>query len=99
MADRVREGIKHGLGLHIAHVVASQGITLQDALFEGKLLLFIAELFYAFGLFFAKFSILSLYWRMFNVTSIRLPIQILFGCSFIWIIIRVCILILDSDRI
>ncbi|GAB7336683.1 hypothetical protein MBLNU13_g10354t2 [Cladosporium sp. NU13] len=81
--------LNHGLGLHIADVVATKDITLEDALFEAKLLLFIAELLYAFGLFFAKISVLSLYWRMFNVTSIRLPIQILFGCSLIWIIFRI----------
>lgn len=81
--------INHGLGLHIDDVVATKDTTLEDALFEAKLLLFIAELFYAFGLFFAKVSILSLYWRMFNVTNIRLPIQILFGCSFVWIIFRI----------
>ena len=83
------QGIDHGLGLHIDDVVAIKDTTLEDALFESKLLLFIAELFYAFGLFFAKVSILSLYWRMFHVTNIRLPIQILFGCSFVWIIFRV----------
>jgi hypothetical protein len=77
------QGVNHGLGLHITDIVAAKDITLEDALFEGKLLLFIAELLYVFGLLFAKFSILSLYWRMFNVTSIRLPIQILFGCSII----------------
>jgi len=81
--------IDHGLGLHIDDVVAIKDTTLEDALFESKLLLFIAELFYAFGLFFAKVSILSLYWRMFHVTNIRLPIQILFGCSFVWIIFRI----------
>jgi hypothetical protein len=65
------------------------GRTLEDILFQSKLLLFIAELFYAFGLFFAKVSILSLYWRMFKLTNIRLPIQILFGCALIWITFRV----------
>ncbi|UKZ74788.1 hypothetical protein TrVFT333_002458 [Trichoderma virens FT-333] len=80
--------VNHGLGLHIADIVATKDVTLEDALFEGKLLLFIAELFYAFGLFLAKVSILSLYWRMFSVTNIRLPIQILFACSLVWIIFR-----------
>lgn len=70
-------------------VVEMHKSTLAKELFEAKLLLFIAELFYAFGLFFAKISILSLYWRMFRVTGIRLPIQILFGCSLVWITFRV----------
>ncbi|KAF4437563.1 hypothetical protein F53441_13012 [Fusarium austroafricanum] len=81
--------VNRGLGLHIEDVLVQQNQTLEKALFDGKLLLFIAELFYAFGLYFAKVSILSLYWRMFRVTSIRLPIQILFGCANIWIIFRI----------
>ncbi|KAK4031500.1 hypothetical protein C8A01DRAFT_21281 [Parachaetomium inaequale] len=81
--------VNHGLGLHITDIVATKNVTLEDALYEGKLLLFIAELFYAFGLFFAKVSILSLYWRMFHVTNIRIPIQILFGCAIVWITFRI----------
>ncbi|KAH8754780.1 hypothetical protein F5883DRAFT_632524 [Diaporthe sp. PMI_573] len=80
--------VNHGLGLHITDIVATKDVTLEDALYEAALLLFIAELFYAFGLFFAKVSILSLYWRVFRVTNIRLPIQILFGCAIVWIIFR-----------
>ncbi|KAF5011459.1 hypothetical protein FDECE_2424 [Fusarium decemcellulare] len=74
-----------GLGLHIEDIKSPP---MEEVLFESKLLLFIAELFYAFALFFAKASILSLYWRMFRVTNIRLPIQILFGCSLVWITFR-----------
>src|SRR6478735_1845355 len=70
-------------------IIKMKGSNLMDELYQAKLLLFIAELFYAFGLFFAKISILSLYWRMFRVTGIRLPIQILFGCSLVWITFRV----------
>ncbi|KAJ3508068.1 hypothetical protein NM208_g15875 [Fusarium decemcellulare] len=74
-----------GLGLHIEDIKSPP---MEEVLYESKLLLFIAELFYAFALFFAKASILSLYWRMFRVTNIRLPIQILFGCSLVWITFR-----------
>ncbi|OAQ65724.1 hypothetical protein VFPBJ_11117 [Purpureocillium lilacinum] len=81
--------VNHGLGLHITDIVATKDVTLEDALYQGKLVLFIAELFYAFGLFFAKVSILTLYWRMFQVTNIRIPIQILFGCAIVWIIFRI----------
>ncbi|KAJ4129215.1 hypothetical protein NW768_007750 [Fusarium equiseti] len=81
--------INHGLGLHMDDIVKMNKSNLTDELYKGKLLLFIAELFYAFGLFFAKVSILSLYWRMFRVTGIRLPIQILFGCSLVWITFRI----------
>lgn len=93
------QGLNHGLGFHITDYVATKHLTLEDALFEAKLLLFIAEHLYAFALFFAKISVLSLYWRMFKVTSIRLPIQILFGCSFVWITFRVRTLAVDFDWI
>lgn len=56
---------------------------------HNSLILYVAELFYATALFCAKGSILSFYWRMFRVTNIKLPIQILACCSLIWIIIRV----------
>lgn len=92
MAD-IGVGIVNGLGLHITDVMERTDRTIEEVLYQSKLILFIAELFYAFGLFFAKVSILSLYWRMFSVTNIRLPIQILFGCSLIWITFRVR----DSD--
>ncbi|KAH6871236.1 hypothetical protein B0T10DRAFT_611294 [Thelonectria olida] len=75
-----------GLGYHIQDI---ESPPIAEILFQSKLLLFVAELVYAFALFFAKLSILSLYWRMFRVTSIRLPIQILFGCSILWIIFRI----------
>lgn len=79
--------LKNSLGLHITDVKSPP---LEDILFRSKLILYIAELFYAFALFFAKMSLLCLYWRMFRLTNIRLPIQILFGCSIIWITFRVC---------
>ncbi|KAJ3466248.1 hypothetical protein MRS44_006906 [Fusarium solani] len=77
--------IQNGFGLHIWDI---KHLTKEKALFQTKLLLYIAELMYASALFFAKASILSFYWRMFRVTSIKLPIQILFTCAVIWIIIR-----------
>ncbi|KAI9897909.1 hypothetical protein N3K66_007765 [Trichothecium roseum] len=78
--------LKNSLGLHITDV---ESPPMEDILFRSKLILYIAELFYAFALFFAKMSLLCLYWRMFRLTNIRLPIQILFGCSIIWITFRI----------
>ncbi|KAI1863181.1 uncharacterized protein JN550_009707 [Neoarthrinium moseri] len=74
-----------GLGMHIEDVT---WLSQDEALYWTKLLLYIAELFYAFALFFGKMSILSFYWRLFSVSNIKLPIQILMGCSIIWITIR-----------
>ncbi|VUC33942.1 unnamed protein product [Clonostachys rosea] len=77
--------IQKGLGHHIYDV--TWGPT-EEVLTINKLLLYVAELFYAFALFFGKVSILAFYWRMFGVTNIKLPIQILLGCAIVWIIIR-----------
>ncbi|KAI0134528.1 hypothetical protein BJ170DRAFT_203648 [Xylariales sp. AK1849] len=74
-----------GLGIHIQDVT---WLSQADVLYWSKLLLYIAELYYAYALFFGKMSILSLYWRLFSVTNIKLPIRILMGCSIIWITIR-----------
>lgn len=43
---------------------------------------------YAFSIASSKFAILGLYWRLFKLSSIRIPIQIMFVISLIWIILR-----------
>jgi hypothetical protein len=78
--------IQEGLGLHINDV--DNGRTKSEILMKNALILYVAELFYATALFCAKASILSFYWRMFRVTNIKLPIQILACSALIWIIIR-----------
>ncbi|KAF4970074.1 hypothetical protein FSARC_2820 [Fusarium sarcochroum] len=78
--------INDGLGLHIWDLKSSK--PKADILMQTSLNLYVAELFYALALFFAKASILSFYWRMFRVTNIKLPIQILGSASLIWIIVR-----------
>ncbi|KAF4975876.1 hypothetical protein FZEAL_7399 [Fusarium zealandicum] len=77
--------ITQGLGLHIWDVHHAPK---DDVLYVNKLVLYIAELVYATALFFGKASVLSFYWRMFRVTNIKLPIQILFGVACVWMIIR-----------
>ncbi|KFA50368.1 hypothetical protein S40293_10207 [Stachybotrys chartarum IBT 40293] len=63
-------------------------IPAEDANEEARFSLFFIELAYAFSLYFSKASILSFYWRLFSKSNIRLPIQILQGCAFIWWMIR-----------
>lgn len=75
-----------GLGLHVRDV---KGLTVEKAGEITRLLLYIGELVYASALFFGKASILCFYWRMFRVSNIKRPIQILLAASIIWIIIRV----------
>lgn len=47
-----------GLGMHITDVT---WLTLNEAIYQSKLMLYIAEIIYAFGLYFAKMSILCFY--------------------------------------
>ncbi|KAI1865804.1 uncharacterized protein JN550_008062 [Neoarthrinium moseri] len=77
--------IGKGLGLHITDVT---WISTSEAVMQSKLILWVAEIVYAFALFFAKMSILFFYWRIFSVTNLRYPIMILMGASIVWIIIR-----------
>ncbi|KAI5921189.1 hypothetical protein F4810DRAFT_379542 [Camillea tinctor] len=80
--------ISKGLGLHMTDI---KGQTTEQILFDSKLCLYVAEFIYAFALFFAKVSVLCLYWRLFKVADITLPIQILLGCTILWIILRTII--------
>lgn len=88
--------IGEGLGLHINDIKSKK--TKAEILMQNSLLLYVAELFYATALFCAKASILSFYWRMFRVTNIKLPIQILGASALIWIIIRVSNLFNEFDH-
>jgi hypothetical protein len=79
------QGAGHaGLG----HRLEDIPIGVDEALKQSKFSLYLAEIFYAFSLAFSKMSILCFYWRLFRTSNIRLPIQILMGCSIVWLIIR-----------
>lgn len=82
-------GLKEGLGYHIYDI--DNGKSIEGILYVNKLYLYIAELVYGFAVYFGKISILALYYRMFGVTNIKLPIRILIVCSTVWFIIRVSI--------
>lgn len=58
------------------------------------MLLFSSSITYSFGIAFSKFAILAFYWRIFKFTGIRIPIQILFGITISWFILRLCMSIL-----
>lgn len=73
-----------GLGRPLSDI----DIDTEDVLEQSRLLLWNAELFYAFSLAFSKMSILGFYWRLFKMSNIRLPIQILAVSSVLWLIIR-----------
>jgi hypothetical protein len=74
-----------GLGLPLSMNPMSDE---EQALTHSRLYLYWAEIMYAFSLAFSKMSILGMYWRLFSLSGIRLPIQILFVASVVWLIIR-----------
>ncbi|KAH6884271.1 hypothetical protein B0T10DRAFT_463160 [Thelonectria olida] len=43
---------------------------------------------YTFAIAFAKFAILTFYWRLFKFSDVRIPIQVLFGITFAWFLLR-----------
>jgi len=53
--------------------------------------LWITELFYTFALTSAKLAFLALYWRIFRVSSITLPIKITAATVICWAIVRASI--------
>lgn len=55
---------------------------------EARFGLYIIEMTYAFSLAFSKLAILCFYWRLFSTSNIRRPIQILQGCTVVWLTIR-----------
>lgn len=66
----------------------------KDSINEhSRFLLFLSSLSYAFSLGFSKLAILSLYWRIFQLSVIRIPIQITYGITIIWLIVRLFMLL------
>ncbi|KAF7555009.1 hypothetical protein G7Z17_g2480 [Cylindrodendrum hubeiense] len=87
---------KGGLGLHVTDITT---LTVAEAVSRSKLYLYIGELVYSVALFCAKASLLMFYWRIFGVSNIKLPIQLLFGCAVIWVICRIFICIFHCTPI
>jgi hypothetical protein len=79
--------IKSGTGLHLEAINRAPTHIYHDFFLS----LWIGELFYTFALAPAKLAFLAFYWRIFGVSSIKLPIQILATAVTCWSFIRVCI--------
>ncbi|KAM0415857.1 hypothetical protein ACHAPT_013168 [Fusarium lateritium] len=57
-------------------------------LHNGRFIGFFNSLTYAFAIASAKLAILFLYWRIFQLSSIRIPMQAMIVLCFMWIIVR-----------
>jgi hypothetical protein len=92
----IRVGLDVGLGKHLQDIQMPQARVLETS----RLILFHAELAYAFSLAWAKLAILAFYWRMFKTSSIRIPIQVLTACTLVWLVLRVYLTIIgDGQRL
>ncbi|CZR56241.1 uncharacterized protein PAC_06129 [Phialocephala subalpina] len=76
--------IKGGTGLHIEAINRDSTLVYHDFFLS----LWIGEVFYTFALAPAKLAFLAFYWRIFGVSSIRLPIKILATTVICWSITR-----------
>jgi len=78
---------KSGIGLHIDNINRDKTLIYHDV-FLG---LWLGELFYTFALAPAKLAFLAFYWRIFRISSIKLPIKIMVAVIMLWSVVRACI--------
>ncbi|KAI1344486.1 hypothetical protein F5Y15DRAFT_424627 [Xylariaceae sp. FL0016] len=76
-----------GLGLYMKDIDVSP----RKALYDSRLYLYFIELAYAFSLGFSKLAILCFYWRIFRMSSLKVPIIVLIVLSALWLILRTLI--------
>ncbi|PMD16061.1 hypothetical protein NA56DRAFT_649673 [Hyaloscypha hepaticicola] len=79
--------IKSGTGLHLEAINRPTILIYHDFF----LCLWIGELFYTFALAPAKLAFLAFYWRIFGVSSIRMPVKILATAVTLWSFIRIVV--------
>jgi hypothetical protein len=78
-------GLSEGVGVHYQAIDAPYNLILHNFFIS----LFVEDIFYSLTLAFVKLSVLAFYWRIFQFTSIRLPIKIMATVVISWLIARV----------
>jgi hypothetical protein len=58
-------------------------------------MLWLSSFTYTFAIAFCKFAILTFFWRIFQVSDIRIPIQVLFVITVCWFIVRLLLVSLQ----
>ncbi|KAF7537886.1 hypothetical protein G7Z17_g12768 [Cylindrodendrum hubeiense] len=83
--------LKWSLGQNMPDSISTEArdLILHNSRFIG----FFNSLTYAFSIASSKLAILFLYWRIFKISIIRIPIQVLIVMSIMWIILRTFMLI------
>ncbi|KAL2202612.1 hypothetical protein CC79DRAFT_1337298 [Sarocladium strictum] len=85
--------INYGLGTHLDST-SNPSQAAHDAE-RARLNMWIGSLSYASSIAASKISFLTFYWRIFQFTMIRVPIQFLLVVTVLWIVIRTCLTILQ----
>ncbi|KAI5460404.1 hypothetical protein BGZ63DRAFT_424912 [Mariannaea sp. PMI_226] len=64
-------------------------LTETEVISQGWHVLFASEFIYALSVAFSQFTILALYWRLFKLSPIRIPIQVLTCAVILWTFVRI----------
>lgn len=89
MADS-HTGTPRGFGKHVEAFANDEELYGHDVSYYFSLGLFIAELTYTGVIVFVKYSIIALYWRIFNTTNIKIPLLVFGFIVTAWGIAVVC---------
>ncbi|CAH0054633.1 unnamed protein product [Clonostachys solani] len=71
----------------------------EEILLHSRKIAFFCSMTYAFSIAFSKLAILSLYWRLFKLSSIRIPIIILYTISAVWLVLRIFMIFLRCSPV
>ncbi|KAM0428884.1 hypothetical protein ACHAPT_006684 [Fusarium lateritium] len=79
--------INNGLGRPMEYNL-SKDYTYEEKQRNAWLQLWVTSMTYTFAIAFSKFAILTFYWRLFQYSDIRVPIQILSAVTVSWFVLR-----------
>jgi hypothetical protein len=92
-SDRLTGATHFGLGKTVDD--GPQDLTPTERVEKAWLMLWLSSFTYTFAIAFCKFAILTFFWRIFQMSDIRVPIQVLFVITVCWFILRLLIVSLQ----
>lgn len=72
-----------------------EGLSRETILENSYLLLWWSTIIYCASLASSQYTVLAFYWRVFRVSSIRIPIQLAFGLSITWLAAQILLCLLQ----
>lgn len=85
--------VHFGLGKIVEN--GPQDLTTTERVEKAWLMLWLSSMTYTFAIAFCKFAILTFFWRIFQMSDIRIPIQVLFVITICWFIVRLLLVSLQ----